>query len=84
MPDPADQAQAEMEREEIIRDMQRAAALNSQSRLRPKGRCHYCNEPFETPEGEVVSPLLFCPGEESDKSECSEDYEQMQRFQGNM
>lgn len=82
MADPADQAQAEMEREEIIRDTQLAAALSSQNRLRPKGRCHYCSEPFETPEDAVISPLLFCPGEDGDKSECSEDYEQMQRFQG--
>lgn len=82
MPDPADIAQAEMEREEAIRKMQRAAELNSRSWLRPKGRCHYCNEPFETPEGEVVSPLLFCPGEDVEYSECALDYEQMQRFQG--
>ncbi len=82
MPDPADQAQAEVEREEIIRDMQRVAVLNSQNRLRPKGRCHYCSEPFEAPEGVVVSPLLFCPGEDGGNSECSEDYAQMQRFQG--
>lgn len=82
MPDPADQAQAAMEKEETIRNMQRAAELNSQRRLRPKGRCHYCNEPFETPEGEAVSPLLFCPDEDVGYSECALDYEQMQRFQG--
>lgn len=81
MPDPADQAQIEMEREEKIREMQLQAALSEQRLIRPKGRCHYCNEVFETPEGDVVSPLLFCPGEDGRPSECAADYEQMQRFQ---
>ena len=80
MPDLADLTQQDMEREEEIRKLQIAAALNSERALRPKGRCYYCNEPFKTPEGEVVSPLLFCPSEGGDYSECASDYEQMQRF----